>query len=213
MADDKKQTLLESTAPEPLGIPTGTYGAALQSLEAKGVSDPLDINKQYDDMLGSAASVASSLLEGGIPEDVQKQVMQVAAEKSLSSGLGAGSQAARNLTVRDLGLTSLSLVERGLSAAQNVFQLSQTQRQSSLDYLSRLRETDLQAQGLLEGTRQTNLEAKINLFGQIGNTLGAYHQTAAGLIASGEAEQSDIGRLSADYQNLLSALRSSLGDI
>lgn len=58
-----------------------------------------------------------SFLRGEIPEDVSRQLRQISAEKS--AGLGtAGSPFSKALEARDLGLTSLSLIQGGLSAAE-----------------------------------------------------------------------------------------------
>lgn len=57
-----------------------------------------------------------SQLRGEIPEDVAKQISRNTAEQSIAGGF-AGSQFARNLTSRDLGLTSLQLTQQGMDAA------------------------------------------------------------------------------------------------
>lgn len=59
----------------------------------------------------------ASFLRGEIPEDVRRQLQQSAAERSAASGT-AGSPFSRALEARDLGLTSLSLIQGGLSAAE-----------------------------------------------------------------------------------------------
>jgi len=58
-----------------------------------------------------------SFLRGEIPEDVRRQLQQIAAEKSATSGT-AGSPFSKALEARDLGLTSLSLIQGGLGAAE-----------------------------------------------------------------------------------------------
>lgn len=58
-----------------------------------------------------------SFLRGEIPEDVRRQLQQISAEKSAASGT-SGSPFSRALEARDLGLTSLSLIQGGLSAAE-----------------------------------------------------------------------------------------------
>lgn len=59
-----------------------------------------------------AGEVAASLGRGEIPEDVTRAVLGSSAARSLGGGF-AGSGLARNLTARDLGLTSLSLTGEG----------------------------------------------------------------------------------------------------
>lgn len=59
----------------------------------------------------------SSQLAGEIPEDVSLAVQRNAASRSLYGGF-SGSGMAKNLTARDLGLTSLDLTQQGLDSAQ-----------------------------------------------------------------------------------------------
>lgn len=70
----------------------------------------------------------ASMIRGEIPDDVSQQVQQFANERAFSGGFG-GSGLARNLTARDLGLTSLNLTQSGISSAQQwisgAMQLSQ----------------------------------------------------------------------------------------
>lgn len=58
---------------------------------------------------------ALSQLQGDIPQDVQDEIFRSAAFRELSSGLGGESRRARNLTARDLGLTSLELQQQGIA--------------------------------------------------------------------------------------------------
>lgn len=66
----------------------------------------------------------SDFLRGRIPADVLAQVQRGTAEQSLFGGFG-NSGMARNLTARDLGLTSLDLMQRGQEGLG--FQLGATQ--------------------------------------------------------------------------------------
>lgn len=67
---------------------------------------------------GAAISDIESLLKGEIPTDVSQAVESATAARSIGGGYG-GSGMGRNLTARDLGLTSLDLTQRGLSSAEN----------------------------------------------------------------------------------------------
>ena len=66
---------------------------------------------QYSDMI-------SSLLGGEIPSDVASNVYRNTAGRSLFGGY-SGSGLARNLTARDLGLTSLGMMQTGAGMLQN----------------------------------------------------------------------------------------------
>ena len=94
------------------------------------VNDPADTGRFGADLPGqnqldSAFGATESMLAGDIPQDVQDQLAQISAERGIQSGLGSG-EAARNLTMRDLGRTSLDLQQQGI---QNVQGLGQVQTQ------------------------------------------------------------------------------------
>lgn len=75
----------------------------------------------YSAMVGSASGNIESMLKGEIPTDVSNAVRMNSASRALSGGFG-GSDSARNLTSRDLGLTSLDLTGKGISAAETWMQ-------------------------------------------------------------------------------------------
>lgn len=60
---------------------------------------------------------------GEIPDDVQQLLQTNAATKSLYGGFG-GTQAARNLTARDFGSTSLAIKQQGLDSASRWLQVA-----------------------------------------------------------------------------------------
>lgn len=70
----------------------------------------------YSNMVKQSLGTVESWSKGEIPQDVADQIQRNTAEKSLAGGF-AGSQAGRNLTARDLGLTSLELTSKGLDAS------------------------------------------------------------------------------------------------
>lgn len=63
--------------------------------------------------VSSAQKLIASQLRGEIPEDISQSVQQSAAETALNLGV-AGGGIAKNLTARDLGLTSLGIQQQGL---------------------------------------------------------------------------------------------------
>jgi len=66
----------------------------------------------FSEMQKRRVKQATDLLGGGIPEDVQRQIYRSSAGRALQGGY-AGAPAGRNLTARDLGRTSLDMIERG----------------------------------------------------------------------------------------------------
>jgi hypothetical protein len=74
-----------------------------------------DMMAQVNKVSTQALSVVSSMLQGDIPKDVADQVARHAAE--IGNQIGVRGQAAKYLTARDLGRTSLDLISTGLQAA------------------------------------------------------------------------------------------------
>lgn len=70
----------------------------------------------YKDIQGARSANTLALLHGDIPDDVLGQIQRGDTAKALSGGFG-NSQAGRNLTARDLGLTSLQLQQQGFNNA------------------------------------------------------------------------------------------------
>jgi len=110
------------------------------------------------DLLEKAGGVAEKFMAGEIPEDVSKRVQELAAMKSLKSGLGLG-QAGFNLTARDLGLTTIDVMERGAQLGTQISQaklqfeaLSEQAVQDERQWLTNLRSSEIAADTLrLEG--------------------------------------------------------------
>ncbi len=94
-------------------------------------------NNPGEDLLRQAEGVASEQLAGSIPEDVQSEVMRISAENSLQSGLGTG-QAARNMTARDLGLTSLQIQQAGQQAASDLAKTRIEQKKANDQFFTTL---------------------------------------------------------------------------
>lgn len=68
----------------------------------------------YKDIQGARSANTLALLHGDIPDDVLGQIQRGDTAKALQGGFG-NSGAGRNLTARDLGLTSLNLQQQGFN--------------------------------------------------------------------------------------------------
>ena len=88
--------------------------ARAQLLESLGIQIPGSQEGQ-----AQRTQNALALLRGELPPDVAAQVQRQAAGRALTGGY-AGSQAARNLTARDLGRTSLALQQAGGQQFANI---------------------------------------------------------------------------------------------
>lgn len=71
----------------------------------------------YSEMVKTGSANTLSLLRGEIPKDVQDSIQRTSAFKSLQGGY-AGSGMSRALTARDIGRTSLDLIDQGGNSAQ-----------------------------------------------------------------------------------------------
>ncbi len=85
-----------------------------QLLESLGIQVP-----GYQEGQTQRTQNALALLRGELPPDVAAQVQRQSAGRALAGGY-AGSQAARNLTARDLGRTSLALQQAGGQQFANI---------------------------------------------------------------------------------------------
>ncbi len=75
----------------------------------------------YDEIIGKQKSILESEMKGEIPQDVADNIKRNAAVRSTYGGFG-GSGMARNMTGRDLGLTSLAITDRALDAGSRWMQ-------------------------------------------------------------------------------------------
>lgn len=75
----------------------------------------------FDQLRGNVQNTINQEIAGQLPADVQQQIQSSTAASAVAGGY-AGSDLARNLTARDLGLTSLNLTQQGLSSAQSWIQ-------------------------------------------------------------------------------------------
>jgi hypothetical protein len=84
----------------------------LQDLYAKSIPG-------FQQMQQTRAGQTAALLRGELPADVSSQVWRGAAGRALAGGYG-GSPAFRNLAARDLGLTSLDLIGKGMTGMESL---------------------------------------------------------------------------------------------
>jgi len=69
----------------------------------------------YGGLISGASGAIGSMIAGNIPMADQGLLMRRAAESGVTGGI-SGSQAGRNLTARDLGLTQMGMTQAGLGA-------------------------------------------------------------------------------------------------
>lgn len=136
-AAKKRKKELEKIAQTP-GVDLGaTYGdvtkagmAGLPAANELSAGMNMGAMNSMTNVMGSAipgwsglqstrAGAVGSMLRGEIPQDVSDQVFRRGASKSVAGGYG-GSEAGRNLVSRDLGLTSLDILGRGMTGMESM---------------------------------------------------------------------------------------------
>jgi len=75
-----------------------------------------DIDPDFKTLRGKSADQILSFLDGEVPDDVAELIRIRSAERGNSRGLGG--VRTDNLSARDLGLTSLALIEKGIDASE-----------------------------------------------------------------------------------------------
>jgi hypothetical protein len=114
--------------------------ARAQLLESLGIQVP-----GYQEAQAKRSENALALLRGELPADVAAQVQRQAAGRAVSGGF-AGSQAARNLTARDLGRTSLALQQAGGQQFANILGTTPLAPVANFEFapqdIARLRESE-----------------------------------------------------------------------
>jgi hypothetical protein len=72
----------------------------------------------YNELTAGVSGNINSMLKGEIPQDVQDAIQSNAASKAISGGY-SGTGMSHNLVARDLGLTSLDLIQKGIGSAES----------------------------------------------------------------------------------------------
>lgn len=115
----QKQTIQDNSA---------ILGQAQQLAARQNTFNAGQVRAMMEQVLGANFGVAEGImgdqLRGVVPQDVQDQIQNSAAARSLS--LGGGGGLTRNLTMRDLGLTSLQQQQQGLSTMFGFGQMLKT---------------------------------------------------------------------------------------
>lgn len=113
--------------------------------------------KQIDADVESLRGYANQLLSGELPDDVSEAVRKATAAGALARGISSGSQLTRNLTAKDLGLTSLDLQSKGAEVLGSVTEFQESRQQyretyklSMAELSDTIRNTDLTEAELAE---------------------------------------------------------------
>jgi len=97
-------------------------GAKVDLFNQQQVDQMLEhVIPNYKSLTQTISQQAQQMAQGQIPTDVQNVVQQSDAAKAIGGGT-AGSGFGRNLVARDFGLTSLGIMQQGISTAENWMQ-------------------------------------------------------------------------------------------
>lgn len=101
-------------------------GAELASKTAQADQDTLTAILRraipgYDRIIEQQSNIVQQQMRGELPSDVSASVLRSGAARALGTGM-RGSQLGRNLTLRDLGLTSMGVQQQGLNNAMTFIQ-------------------------------------------------------------------------------------------
>jgi hypothetical protein len=195
---------------------TGFKDPEIQRLS--GAADTQVEQTQAD--IEAIRQLGQQLLTGNIPVDVSEAVSRASAAGSLSRGIVSDSQLSRNLTARDLGMTSLDLMGKGadvlgttaqLSQGLAAFQESRAQYRAQFQLASAelrdaIRKTDLSVAQLGEEKHQFKQKMTLALNEQIINVGLAREELQFKYAAADKKPGSALSTL----DNLASQLRTSL---
>ena len=162
----------------------------------------------YQGMVGQMGANVASELQGNVPIDVQNQIQRFSAQQGITSGIGGGGGlgaagapfqlGVKDITARDLGLTSLSMMQQGQSGLSNLLGLAKNYLMPQpVNPLSLLPMNDIIA--AKQYTQQAGYEANLAAFNAsvLGSTVGELGQVP---------QQSQVAGLSSGIGGLLQGL-------
>ena len=159
-----------------------------------------------DRMSAQAISNAESMLRGELPDDVAAQVRRHAAE--ISNQIGVRGQAAQYLTARDLGRTSLDLMQQGLENAPKALALGSSAYLGLNETLQAPVKTGMDATNLLTPYLPNQVDPASVFSGNLAALVGAgtipagtLMGTTANVMHSGASLASDAFQSAMEYNS------------
>ena len=210
---------IKTTVPNPLEVNEYAKKSPEVASELAGMQVSTDVNNQmFDELVGGLAAQSKEMMTGAIPSDVQDQIRQLSAENTLKGGQGMGSQASKFIAARDLGLTSLDIMQKGQALADSTAKLAEAKREYNKTYalnlntyLNDVRKVDVTEAELRERSRQFNVTQNNAVAQLLSQSLAAYHDMGvkyASIAAQyGQDNASSVADMNADFGDLLDLLR------
>jgi hypothetical protein len=160
----------------------------------------MELSPEVKAMMAKAGQVTNDMLSGVISKDVESQISRIASEKAIRGGLGMSSQAARNLTARDLGLTSMDIQAKGIESARALADFDAGWQSQRMDYLGKMRQMDLSGKELNQNMNQFKQEMQLKRLGLLSDTMTNYYKLAFGYEGTKKASQANVNALRADLK-------------
>lgn len=221
--DSAENYQLEDVTPERMqdvyGV-TGFQDEDVQRIEALAE----EASQKATSDIQALRDLGQQFMSGNIPADVSEAVQRASSAGAASRGI-IGSQMSRNLTARDLGMTSMQLKEAGAQLVSNAAQMSQSQaafqvarsqyrtqfQLASAELQDAIRRTDLSGDQLKEEKRQFKNKMILALNEQIIN-LAMFREELQYKYAATKLE-GDAGKAAgplSTIDNLFPQIRASL---
>lgn len=168
-----------------------------------------ELTPEVKDLMAKAGRVTSDMLSGVISADVEAQVRRVSAENAIRGGLGMTSQASRNLTARDLGLTSMDIQAKGVEAAKALGEFDANLMQTRMQFLTSMRGLDLDAKKMQIQQQQFNKELDLNRLKLLSDNISRYYSTVFSYEQQKNKDQKNI----TDFKESMKAINTRLGTL
>lgn len=181
--------------------PSGLVGSKLQSLE---------------DSINKLSAANASMLRGEIPADVSASIRRAAGEASIAGGTFGS--AARAMTARDLGRTSMDVKQQGIAneqallesraslaaAHESIRQYNLTRNATLAELSIKAREQNLTGIDIERQRIATNIDANIKILEMISN-MAIQQQNIAATAAASDV---DPGNIIASLDNMIAQFNS-----
>lgn len=186
------------TSPASVGALAPQYSALRDEVTAN--NPIMSLSPEVQKMMAQAGKVTSNMLSGVINPDVQAQVQRISAENAIKGGLGMSSQASRNMTARDLGLTSMDIQSKGLEAAKALGDFDAGLMGQRMNFLTTMRGQDIDAKQVKLQNQQFNKELELNRFKLLSDTITGYYQLSFGYEQQKKSSRENVEQFNADLR-------------
>lgn len=136
MAVNTNTTSIDATKELSFKVPAASQSRLKSEygVDSFSSADAASRETRINEDVGKLRAFGDQLLTGEVPADVSEAVRKATAAGALARGIQRDSGLARNMGLRDLGLTSLDLKGRGAETLQAVSQFEESRQQYRKQY-------------------------------------------------------------------------------